>query len=331
MRGVAREYSLSTGARFTDHGLPTSPLPAAGGGFAVEIDDAAPINGVPGADRFVAQVVRGVRANDPSPRWMQRRLQQAGMRPISLAVDVTNYVMLDLGPAAARLRPGQGRRADRRAPRGARARRSGPSTTSSACSTPRTCSSPTARAACVRPDPSASRPSWAAATARSARTPPTCSSRPRTSTRSPSPAPPAGTSCPVRGGQAVRARRRPAAAARGGRPRGRAAGRARRRRGRRRGDRRGPTSSPRRRSCSPLDLPARLVGVRVHGRRGARRAHVDRVRRVRAEGPDAVRVTPPSWRPDLLVGGGPGRGGRAPARLRRDPVDPARRPRAVAG
>ena len=71
--------------------------PPAGGGFAVEIDDAAPLNGVPGADRFVAQIVRGVRANDPSPAWMQRRLQQAGMRPIGLAVDVTNYVMLDLG------------------------------------------------------------------------------------------------------------------------------------------------------------------------------------------------------------------------------------------
>src|SRR6478609_3114658 len=97
MRGVAREYSLSTGAAFTDHGLPTSDLPPAGGGFAVEIDDAAPVNGLPGADRFVAQVVRGVRATDPSPAWMQRRLQQAGMRPIGLAVDVTNYVMLDLG------------------------------------------------------------------------------------------------------------------------------------------------------------------------------------------------------------------------------------------
>ncbi|WP_456847238.1 phenylalanine--tRNA ligase subunit beta, partial [Cellulomonas sp. P5_C6] len=97
MRGVAREYGLSTGARFTDRGLPTGDLPPVGGGFAVEIDDAAPVNGVPGADRFVAQIVRGVRANDPSPAWMQRRLQQAGMRPIGLAVDVTNYVMLDLG------------------------------------------------------------------------------------------------------------------------------------------------------------------------------------------------------------------------------------------
>ncbi|WP_421741821.1 phenylalanine--tRNA ligase subunit beta [Cellulomonas sp.] len=97
MRGVAREYGLSTGAAFTDRGLPTGDERPAGGGFAVEIDDATPIDGVPGADRFVAQIVRGVRADDPSPSWMQRRLQQAGMRPISLAVDVTNYVMLDLG------------------------------------------------------------------------------------------------------------------------------------------------------------------------------------------------------------------------------------------
>lgn len=98
MRGVAREYAHSTGAAFTDRGLATeAERRPASGGFPVEIDDAAPIDGVPGADRFVAQVVRGVRANDPSPQWMQRRLTQAGMRPISLAVDVTNYVMLDLG------------------------------------------------------------------------------------------------------------------------------------------------------------------------------------------------------------------------------------------
>lgn len=98
MRGVAREYSHSTGARFTDPGLPSAPLPAAtADGFEVVVEDDAPVHGVPGCDRFVTRLVRGVDAAAASPAWMQRRLTQAGMRPISLAVDATNYVMLDLG------------------------------------------------------------------------------------------------------------------------------------------------------------------------------------------------------------------------------------------
>ncbi|GLY18539.1 phenylalanine--tRNA ligase subunit beta [Kineosporia rhizophila] len=96
LRGIAREYSHATGARFTDPALVEVPA-ASADGFAVELDDQAPINGVPGGDRFVARVVRGVDATATSPRWMQKRLEQAGMRPISLAVDVTNYVMLAVG------------------------------------------------------------------------------------------------------------------------------------------------------------------------------------------------------------------------------------------
>ncbi|MCL2787294.1 MAG: phenylalanine--tRNA ligase subunit beta [Micrococcales bacterium] len=96
VRGVAREFSHSTGAAFADPALVSTPPPTSGG-FLIEVDDDGPIRGQIGCDRFVARIVRGCRAYGPSPRWMQRRLTQAGMRPISLGVDVTNYVMLELG------------------------------------------------------------------------------------------------------------------------------------------------------------------------------------------------------------------------------------------
>ena len=96
VRGVAREYALSTGTRFEDPAAVEVPAPTPDG-FGVRIEDAAPIRGTAGCDRFVARVVRGVDPSAPTPRWLARRLEQAGMRPISLAVDVTNYVMLAVG------------------------------------------------------------------------------------------------------------------------------------------------------------------------------------------------------------------------------------------
>ena len=96
LRGLAREYSHATGGAFRD---PVDVPVAASNdrGYAVQLTDAAPINGRSGCDRYVARVVRELDASAPSPSWMARRLTQMGMRPISLAVDVTNYIMLAVG------------------------------------------------------------------------------------------------------------------------------------------------------------------------------------------------------------------------------------------
>jgi phenylalanyl-tRNA synthetase beta chain len=96
MRGIAREYALSTGATFTDPAERAVPGPN-DDGYAVRLSDAGPIHGRQGCDRYVARIVRGVDVTARTPAWMAARLSQVGMRPISLAVDVTNYVMMLLG------------------------------------------------------------------------------------------------------------------------------------------------------------------------------------------------------------------------------------------
>jgi phenylalanyl-tRNA synthetase beta chain len=47
--------------------------------------------------RYVGRVIKGVRANQSSPLWMRERLRRAGIRSINLLVDVTNYIVLELG------------------------------------------------------------------------------------------------------------------------------------------------------------------------------------------------------------------------------------------
>lgn len=90
MRGVAREAATAYGLPLRDPALLDVPAPNSYG-YAVKIDDPQ------GCDRFTARTVTGLDPEARSPIWLTRRLQKAGMRPISLAVDITNYVMLELG------------------------------------------------------------------------------------------------------------------------------------------------------------------------------------------------------------------------------------------
>ncbi|CAB4550927.1 MAG: phenylalanine--tRNA ligase subunit beta [Actinobacteria bacterium] len=95
IRGIAREYSHATGARFSD---PVGSIKTVQtSGFKLNVEDAAPIRGRQGCNRFFLQSVTGVNTQTPSPAWMVARLKLAGMRSISLIVDITNYVMLELG------------------------------------------------------------------------------------------------------------------------------------------------------------------------------------------------------------------------------------------
>lgn len=90
LRGVAREAALGFGVGFTDPAAREVPA-ANDSGHPVRIEDQV------GCPLFVARIVEGFDPTAPTPDWMAKRIAQAGMRPISLAVDITNYVMLELG------------------------------------------------------------------------------------------------------------------------------------------------------------------------------------------------------------------------------------------
>jgi phenylalanyl-tRNA synthetase beta chain len=95
IRGIGRETATAFGLVLRDPALLDVPSGDAGG-YPVHVDQQAE-GEKPGCDLFVARTVRGIDPFAPSPLWMQRRIQMAGMRPVSLIVDVTNYVMLEMG------------------------------------------------------------------------------------------------------------------------------------------------------------------------------------------------------------------------------------------
>jgi phenylalanyl-tRNA synthetase beta chain len=91
MRGIAREIGTGLATPWRDPGAVTPPVWPGDPAWQVTVADPDR------CDRFSMLALEGLDPTAPSPWWMRRRLQQAGVRSISLAVDVTNYVMLELG------------------------------------------------------------------------------------------------------------------------------------------------------------------------------------------------------------------------------------------
>ncbi|CNG19652.1 phenylalanyl-tRNA synthetase subunit beta [Mycobacterium tuberculosis] len=94
IRGLAREAATAYGVPFKDPAdveLPSGDGPSGAEAYPASIGDPS------ACDRFVLREVRGFHPDAETPMWMRVRLHRAGMRPVSLAVDITNYLMLELG------------------------------------------------------------------------------------------------------------------------------------------------------------------------------------------------------------------------------------------
>ncbi|MCE7031679.1 phenylalanine--tRNA ligase subunit beta [Lysobacter sp. GX 14042] len=90
VRGIAFDVAAASGCEVAPFAV--APVPAGS-------EARLPIELSAGADapRYCGRVIEGVDASAPTPWWIAERLRRSGVRPVSLLVDVTQYVMLELG------------------------------------------------------------------------------------------------------------------------------------------------------------------------------------------------------------------------------------------
>ena len=288
VRGIARELSHSLGGAFRD------PAPRSCRRRRRRAARTRSTCATPSAATGSPPVaVRGVDPAAPTPAVDEARLAVAGIRSISLAVDITNYLMIEIGQPmhAWDLDRLTGPLVVRRAAAGEKL--------TTLDGVERTLDP---QDIVIADDTGVGRrspPSWAAAPPRSRRPLSTCCSRPRTGTRCRWPAPSAGTSCPARPASATSVastRRSPPAAAGGRRRCSSSTAAAPSTRG-------SPTSTRscrRRRSAWPSTRPSRTGRHGLPAGAGRRGCSTEIGCAVdRSEDGGVAVVTPPSWRPDL--------------------------------
>jgi phenylalanyl-tRNA synthetase beta chain len=90
LTGIAREVAALTGVPLSLPAIePVAAVHQDTRGVVLDAQDACP--------RYCGRIVRGVNASAPSPDWLKQRVERCGVRSISALVDITNYVMLELG------------------------------------------------------------------------------------------------------------------------------------------------------------------------------------------------------------------------------------------
>jgi len=90
LRGIAREVAILTGA-------PLKPLAAVAAKTALKEKRAIRLQDPAACPRYCGRIIRGANTEAPTPHWMVQKLERCGLRSISAIVDVTNFVMLEMG------------------------------------------------------------------------------------------------------------------------------------------------------------------------------------------------------------------------------------------